>query len=102
MKNEEGVEADMHVLVEAQRIIADGRRSGTPSGKDIKLLAEARRIQEDEDRSDAVRKHMSGKRKDGRKADVFAGEGSFAGKLKARREAVESGDLEGAQEVFVK
>lgn len=96
MKN---VESDMRVLAEAQRI---KERSGNPDDKEIKLLAEARRIQEDEDRSDAVRKHMREKKKDGRKADVFAGEGSFAAKLKARREAVESGDLEGAQQVFIK
>ena len=99
MKNEEGVEADMHVLVEAQRIRMDKSRSGEPSDQDIEILAEARRIQNDEDRSDAVRKHMRGK---GRKADVLAGEGSFAGKLKARREAMESGNLEGASEVFIK
>lgn len=35
-----------------------------------------------------------------RKADVFAGDGSFAGKLKKRRELTESGDIEAAQEVF--
>ncbi len=96
------VETDMHVLAEAQRIIADERRSGTPAGKDIEILAEARRIQEDEDRSEAVRKHMREKKKEGRKADVFAGEGSFAGKLKARREIMEEGDIEGAQQVFIK
>lgn len=34
-----------------------------------------------------------------RKADVFAGEGSFAGRLKKRREAIESGDpSEGREE----
>lgn len=96
MKN--NVESDMLTLAEAQRIINDKARSDKPDGKDVKVLADARRIQEDEERSDAVRKHMSGKRK----ADVLAGEGSFAGKLKARREAVESGDLEGARDVFVK
>lgn len=101
MKNKDP-ESDMKVLAEAQRIIADATRSGKPSGDDTKLLAEARRIQEDEDRAGAVRKHMREKRKDGRKADVFAGEGSFAGKLKARREAMEDGDAEGAQEVFIK
>lgn len=101
MKNEQ-VESDMRVLAEAQRIIADESRSGKPSDSDVKLLAEAKRIQDDEDRSDAVRKHMSEKRKGGRKADVFAGEGSFAGKLKARREAMEDGDPEGAQQVFIK
>ena len=97
MKNEGGVEADMQILVEAQRIRMDKARSAKPADKDIEILAEAKRIQNDEDRSEAVRKHMRG-----RKADVFAGEGSVAGKLKARREAVEAGDLEGAQEVFVK
>jgi hypothetical protein len=100
MKNE--VESDMQVLAEAQRIIADKGRSDKPDGNDVKLLAEARRIQEDEDRSDAVRKHMREKKKEGRKADVFAGEGSFAGKLKARREAMEDGDPEGAGQVFIK
>ena len=98
MKNKEGVEADMRVLVEAQRIRMDETRSAEPSGKDIEILAEAKRIRDDEDRSDAVRKHMRGNRK----ADVFAGEGSFAGKLKARREAMESGDTEGAHDVFIK
>lgn len=97
MKHKEGADDDMRVLVEAQRIRADKSRSDKPSDKDVQILAEAKRIQNDEDRSEAVRKHMRG-----RKADVFAGEGSFAGKLKARREAVESGDLEGAQEVFIK
>lgn len=97
MKKEQ-VDDDMRVLAEAQRIITDKGRSDKPAGKDIELLAEARRIQEDEDRSDAVRKHMREKRK----ADVFAGEGSFAGKLKARREAMEDGDPEGAGQVFIK
>jgi len=101
MKSEKA-ESDMHVLAEAQRIIADERRSGTPAGKDIEILAEARRIQEDEERSNAVRKHMREKNKEGRKADVFAGEGSFAGKLKARRAAMEDGDPEGAGQVFIK
>ena len=100
--NNEKVESDMHVLAEAQRIIADRDRSASPDGNDVKLLAEARRIQEDEGRSDAVRKHMREKKKEGRKADVFAGEGSFAGKLKARREAMEAGDPEGAAQVFIK
>ena len=99
MKNEEGVEADMRVLVEAQRIRMDKSRSGEPSDQDVEILAEARRIQNDEDRSDAVRKHMRGK---SRNADVVAGEGSFAGKLKARRMAMEEGDPEGAREVFIK
>ena len=98
MKNDEGVEADMRVLVEAQRIRMDKSRSGEPSDQDVQILAEARKIQNDEDRSNAVRKHMRGNRK----ADVFAGDGSFAGKLKARREAMESGDLEGAHDVFIK
>jgi hypothetical protein len=97
MKSE--VESDMRVLAEAQRI---KERTDKPDDKDIKLLAEARRIQEDQERSDAVRKHMREKKKEGRKADVFAGEGSFAGKLKARREAMEEGDPEGAQQVFIK
>jgi hypothetical protein len=35
-------------------------------------------------------RHMAGKK---RKADVFAGEGSIAGKLKERRERIEAGDL---------
>lgn len=93
------VESDMRVLAEAQRI---KERSDEPAAEEIKLLAEARRIQEDEERSDAVRKHMREKKKEGRKADVFAGEGSFAGKLKARREAMEEGDPEGAGQVFIK
>lgn len=97
MKDGGRVEADMRVLVEAQRIRMDKGRSAKPADQDIQILAEARKIQSDEDRSEAVRKHMRG-----RKADVFAEEPSFAGKLKARREAVESGDLEGAQEVFIK
>lgn len=96
------VEDDMRVLAEAQRIIADEARSAKPSNYDVKLLAEAKRIRDDEDRSDAVRKHMSEKKKSGRKADIFAGEGSFAGKLKARRELIESDDLEGAGKVFIK
>jgi hypothetical protein len=45
---------------------------------------------------------MREKKKNGRKADVFAGEPSFAGKLKARREAMEDGDPEGAGQVFIK
>lgn len=97
MKKEGGPESDMHVLAEAQRIRADKERSAKPSDKDIEILAEAKRIRDDEDRSETVRKHMRG-----RKADVFAGEGSFAGKLKARREAMEEGDPEGAQQVFIK
>ena len=101
MKNEKA-KADMHVLAEAQRIITDKARSAKPDSNDTKLLAEARIIQEDEDRSNAVRKHMREKRKDGRKADVFAGDGSFASKLKARRQMMEDGDPEGAQEVFIK
>jgi len=32
-----------------------------------------------------------------RPADVFAGKGSFAGKLKARRDAVEAGDASGGR-----
>lgn len=96
------VDDDMRVLSEAQRIITDKGRSDKPDGKDVQLLAEARRIQEDEDRSDAVRKRVREKKKNERKVDVFAGEGSFAGKLKARREAMEAGDPEGAQEVFLK
>ena len=95
----DGVEADMNVLVKAQRIRMDKGRPGDPSDEDVQILAEARKIQSDEDRSEAVRKHMRGK---GRKADTFAGEGSFAGKLKARREAMEDGDPEGAREVFIK
>lgn len=98
MKNDS--DSDMRVLAEAQRIRADKERSEKPSDKDIQVLAEAKRILEDEDRSDTTRKHMREKGK--RKADVFAGEGSLAGKLKARREAVESGDLEGANDVFIK
>lgn len=35
-----------------------------------------------------------------RKADVFAGPGSFAERLKQHRDAVESGDLEGANDAF--
>ena len=97
MKNKEGPESDMQVLAEAQRIRADNPNPAKLDDKAVAILAEARRIQSDEDRSEAVRKHMRG-----RKADVFAGEGSFAGKLKARREAVEAGDPEGAQEVFIK
>lgn len=95
-------EDDIRTLVEAQRIINDESRSAKPEGKDIEILAEAKRIRDDEERSDAVRKNVSEKKKKGRKADVFAGEGSFAGKLKARREAIESGDLEGSHEVFIK
>ena len=94
MKNE-GIEADMRILAEAERIRSDKERSEKPSDKDIRILAEAKRIIDDRERSDAARKR-------GRKADVFAGEGSFAGKLKARRQAMEEGDLEGAQQVFVK
>lgn len=33
-----------------------------------------------------------------RKADIFAGEGSIAGKLRKRREAIESGDATGGRE----
>ena len=95
MKNDS--DSDASVLAEAQRIRTDKERSANPSKKDVQILAEAKRIRDDEDRAEAVRKHMRG-----RKADVVAGEGSFAGKLKARREAIESGDLEGAQEVFIK
>lgn len=95
MKN--GADDDMRVLAEAQRIRADKARSEKPSDKDIQILAEAKKIQDDEDRSEGIRKHM---RK--RPADVFAGEGSTAGKLKARREAMEAGDPEGAREVFIK
>lgn len=36
------------------------------------------------------------------KADVFAGKGSFAAKLKARREAIEAGKVEEATEAFRK
>lgn len=36
-----------------------------------------------------------------RKADVFAGSGSFAGKLRKRRELIESGDPEAAQESMI-
>ena len=35
-----------------------------------------------------------------RKADVFAGDGSFAGKLRRRRDLMESGEVEAAQEVM--
>lgn len=90
-------EDDLRIMVEAQRIRMDENRSAKPSASDIAILAEASRIMNDEDRSEAVRKHMRS-----RKADMFAGEGSFAGKLKARREMMESGDAEGAQQVFVK
>ena len=37
----------------------------------------------------------------GRDADIFAGEGSFAGKLRKRRIAVESGDMEQAREEMI-
>lgn len=67
--------------------------------KDIRILAEANRIREDEERSEAVRKLAREKKK--REVDIFADKGSFAAKLKARRDAVESGDLEGAPEAFV-
>ena len=99
MKNEAGPDSDASVLAEAQRIRMNKARSAKPSDQDIEILAEAKRIRDDEDRSEAVRKHM---REKGRKADVFAGEGSFAGKLKARREAMEEGDPEGARDVFIK
>lgn len=95
MKN--NTENDLRVMVEAQRIRMDKGRSGKPSPEDVSILAEAKRIMDDEERSEAVRKHMRS-----RKADMFAGEGSFAGKLKARREMMESGDAESAQQVFVK
>ena len=95
MKSE--ADADLRVLAEAQKIRADKARSEKPSDKDIQTLAEAKRIQDDEDRSEGIRKHMRG-----RKADAFAGEGSFSGKLKSRRVAMEEGDPEGAQEVFIK
>ena len=95
MKND--ADADLRVLAEAQRIRADKARSEKPSNKDIQILAEAKRIQDDEDRSEGIRKHMRGK-----KADVFAGKGSFSGKLKDRREAIEEGDPEGARDVFIK
>ena len=97
MNNEEGPDSDASVLVEAQRIRMDKARSANPSDKDVQVLAEAKRIRDDEGRSEAVRKHMRG-----RKADVFAEKPSFAGKLKARREAIEAGDPEGAREVFIK
>ena len=35
------------------------------------------------------------------KADIFAGDGSFAGKLRRRRDAVEAGDLEQAREEMI-
>jgi len=66
--------------------------------KDVQVLAEAQRIRDDRDRSEAARKLARDKRK--RDVDAFAGKGSFASKLKARREAVESGDLEGASVAF--
>ena len=99
MRNEGGVESDMRTLAEAERIRADNPNPSKLDDKAIAILAEARRIKNDEDRAEAVRKHMRGK---GRKADVFAGEGSFAGKLKARRMAMEEGDPEGARDVFIK
>lgn len=95
----EGVDSDMQVLVEAQRIRAGNPNPEKLDEKSVSILAEARRIQNDEDRAEAVRKHMRDK---GRKADIVAGEPSFAGKLKARRMAMEEGDPEGAQEVFIK
>lgn len=98
MKKEKGSDDDLRILSEAQRIREDKERSANPSAKDVKILAEAQRILDDEDRSETNRKHMREKRK----ADVFAGEGSFAGKLKARREAMEAGDDEGARDVFIK
>ena len=36
-----------------------------------------------------------------RKADVFAGDGSFAGKLKKHRELTEAGDPQAAKEAMV-
>lgn len=63
--------------------------------RDMETLAEAARIRDDEKRRKAARKAA----KD-RKADVLAGAGSLAAKLRARRKAIESGDLEGAQTAF--
>jgi len=37
-----------------------------------------------------------------RTADIFAGEGSIAGKLRKRREAIESGDASGGQQLETK
>lgn len=37
-----------------------------------------------------------------RKADAFAGKGSMAAALKARREAIESGNVEGASKAYRK
>jgi len=65
--------------------------------KDAMILAEASKIRDDEERSKAVRELSRGK---SRKADVFAGKGSLADKLRKRRIAVESGDLEGEQAVL--
>ena len=35
------------------------------------------------------------------KADIFAGDGSFAGKLRRRRDAVEAGDMVKAREEMI-
>lgn len=68
--------------------------------KDAKILAEARRIRDDDERSRAARELAREKGKKTRKPDVFAGKGSLAGGLRARRQAVESEDLEGAPAAF--
>jgi hypothetical protein len=65
--------------------------------KDAMILAEAAKIRDDDERSKAVRELSRGK---SRKADVFAGKGSLSDKLRKRRMAVESGDIEDAQAAF--
>lgn len=113
MKNEEdqtGTESDLRTLAKAQRIRMDKERSAKPSNDDIRILAEAKRIRDDEDRSNAVRKFSQEKNKKDatkdkpkdRPADIFAGFGSIAGKLKARRELMEAGNPEDAGQVFIK
>ena len=91
---------DLIILSQAQRIRMEVRmdESRVPTEEETGVLAEAQRILNDEDRSTSARKNM----RKGRKADVFAGEGSVAGKLKARREKMEEGDPEGARDVFIK
>lgn len=63
--------------------------------RDMETLAEAARIRDDDERRKAARRAAKN-----RKADELAGKGSLAAKLRARRQAVESGDIENAQTAY--
>lgn len=74
--------------------------SNEQARKDVLTLAEAALIRDDDKRREAVRRLTRENKDKKNKADLFAEKGSFAGGLRSRREAIESGDLDGAASAY--